>query len=155
MFLNRNLSNPRYGIPGGKEARGQNVAYIDDVATCAGDWLERIVGIFSAHPEVGVVAGRFRPKWGTPPPEWLDREIEKWLSAIDWAEEPTLLSGAQYLVGANIAYRSIFYERFLGGRLDLGRKGTNPVSSEETDFSNKINRSDTMFFKIRASRWIT
>ena len=123
---------------GWQKARGQYVAYIDDDATCAVDWLERIVRIFADHPEVGVVGGRVKPKWEVPPPEWLDKEMETWLSAIDWAEEPTLLSESQYLVGANIAYRSIFYERLGGFRLDLGRVGTNLVSSEETDFSNKI-----------------
>ena len=119
-------------------AQGQYVAYLDDDAVCRPDWLERIVTAFQSFPEVGVVGGRVRPKWEVTPPAWLDEEMAKYVSAIDWSEEPVLLSDSQYLVGANIAYRSDFYARLGGFCLELGRKGKNLVSSEETDFTNKI-----------------
>lgn len=123
---------------GWQKARGQYIAYLDDDATCPVDWLERMVKAFAEHPKVGVVGGKVKPKWEIEPPDWLDKEMEKWVSAIDWSEEPLLLNDSQYLVGANIAYRSLFYDRLGGFCLDLGRKGNNLVSSEETDFSDKI-----------------
>lgn len=139
------LHEPQLGLSkarntGWLSAKGKYVAFLDDDATCRSDWLERIIAAFQSLPKVGVVGGRVRPKWEIDPPEWLDKEMEKWVSAVDWSDEPGLLHDSQYLVGANIAYRSLFYDRLGGFCLNLGRKGNNLVSSEETDFSSKIKR---------------
>lgn len=137
------LYEPQLGLSkarntGWLSAKGKYVAFLDDDATCRPDWLERIIDAFQSLPKVGVVGGRVRPKWQIDPPGWLDKEMEKWVSAIDWSDKPVLLNDSQYLVGANIAYRSLFYDRLGGFCLNLGRKGNNLVSSEETDFSSKI-----------------
>src|SRR6516225_5304211 len=51
-------------------ARGEFLLYLDDDVLLVPGSLERIGQVFSARPEVGVIAGRIMPHYTRQPPPW-------------------------------------------------------------------------------------
>jgi len=62
------LSSAR--LRGFAEARGEFCVLVDDDNVLAPDYLERIVALFEAHPEVGALGGRVLPEFEKQPESW-------------------------------------------------------------------------------------
>lgn len=115
-----------------REAGGALVAYLDDDAEAAPDWLERIWAAFSCgEPAPGCIGGRVDPVWEAPPPTWLSRELHDCLSLLDLSESRVVLQPGQWIVGCNMAFRRTLLERIGGFRESLGRRGRDLASMEE------------------------
>jgi glycosyltransferase involved in cell wall biosynthesis len=123
---------------GYKEARGDIIAYLDDDAIACSKWLELIVEVFQTVPNVGAVGGKVNPIWEVDPPTWINDFMQRYLSVLNWSETPIVLDDSKYLVGANISFQRKNLEKFSGFSTNLGRKGKNLISSEETELVNKI-----------------
>ena len=128
---------------GWQNARGEYVAFIDDDAMACPEWLERIVTAFeTVKPRPGSVGGKVVPIWGAARPAWLPKDMEPALTIVDWSDEPILLTqGHQFLAGANVAYPRAILETVKGFSVNLGRKGTSLLSSEEYLIERYIRRS--------------
>ncbi len=128
-------------VPGLSRARnhalghsaGELVAFLDDDAVAASDWIARVQEAFaSGGPAVAALAGAVQPIWEGERPTWLSREGLGALSVVNWGPDPGPLADGQYVVGANMAFR---LERLLdvGGFPEhLGRAGDDLISGEET-----------------------
>lgn len=55
---------------GADNATGDILLYLDDDVLVRRGSLKRIVEVFAAHPDCGVIAGRIDPKYLEPPPQW-------------------------------------------------------------------------------------
>ena len=67
-------------------AGGRYIAYIDDDAIPAPDWVECILAVLSEHRAcaVAVIGGRILPKWEAPLPAWWPASLRGVLSIIEY-----------------------------------------------------------------------
>jgi len=69
---------------GAEAATAPWIAYIDDDAIPAPDWIERILAALARHdPPPAVIGGRILPKWESPLPLWWPRSLRGVLSIIE------------------------------------------------------------------------
>lgn len=117
---------------GMRETRAPIVAFTDDDAEPAVDWLSRLLARFDALDEdVVAVGGEVIPMWEVARPAWLDAPLLHPLSAhLGWSQTPRLLRGGEWLCEVNSAYRKEAVQDFGGFPEALGRIGTNLLSGE-------------------------
>ena len=130
----RGLSGARNS--GVKRARGQVVAFLDDDAMAAPDWLERTVPAY-ADPAVVGTGGAVWPRWPADRPRWLAPEFD-WVvgcSYVGLPEEPATIRNP---IGANMSFRRDVVIADGGFRTGIGRVGANGVGCEETELSIRI-----------------
>jgi glucosyl-dolichyl phosphate glucuronosyltransferase len=69
---------------GAQKATGDYIAYIDDDAIPAPDWIERILAaIAEADPPPALIGGRILPLWEAPLPRWWPASLRGSLSIIE------------------------------------------------------------------------
>jgi glycosyltransferase involved in cell wall biosynthesis len=130
----RGLSGARN--TGVRHSRGAIVAFLDDDARAAPDWLASLVAAF-ARPHVIGAGGRAEPVWDGPAPAWLPPEF-LWVVGASYAGLPLELAPIRNPIGANMAFRREAFE-LAGGFTDgIGRIGRTPLGCEETEFSIRL-----------------
>ncbi|HET9154669.1 MAG TPA: glycosyltransferase [Solirubrobacterales bacterium] len=133
----------RQGLSGARnsgvaEATGEVVAFLDDDAIAAPDWLERLAAAY-ADPEVLGAGGTVRPRWVAGRPDWFPPEFD-WVVGCTHAGMPKRPEPVRNLVGANMSFRRRSLLEVGGFSHDLGRVGTLPVGCEETDLSIRVHQ---------------
>ena len=114
-------------------ARGEIIAFLDDDAIARGDWIERILHAFDeGGASIGVVTGRTQPIWEAERPEWLSERGLGALAIVDRAPRARFLVEGEFLVGANMAFRTRLLREVGGFPEHLGRVGPTLLSGEET-----------------------
>ncbi|MGN6274814.1 MAG: glycosyltransferase [Solirubrobacterales bacterium] len=120
------------------EASGEVVAFLDDDAIPAPDWLERLAAAY-ADPRVLGAGGTVRPRWVEGKPGWFPPEFD-WVVGCTHSGMPQQLEPVRNLVGANMSFRRESLREVGGFSHDLGRVGTLPVGCEETDLSIRVHQ---------------
>jgi glycosyltransferase involved in cell wall biosynthesis len=120
------------------EAEGEVVAFLDDDAIAAPDWLRRLAAAY-ADPAVLGAGGAVRPRWVAGKPGWFPPEFD-WVVGCTHSGMPRELAQVRNLVGANMSFRRQPLLEVGGFSHDLGRVGTLPVGCEETDLSIRIHQ---------------
>jgi GT2 family glycosyltransferase len=117
---------------GVEAATGEVVAFLDDDAEPADDWLERQLAPY-ADPDVMGVGGAALPAWEQERPRWLPPELD-WVVGCSYRGLPDKPAQVRNPIGANMSFRRT---AFAGGGFTegLGRVGTLPLGCEETEFS--------------------
>ena len=70
---------------GAREATGDYVAFIDDDAAAAPDWVERIKrAVSESDPPPAVLGGRVLPVWEAPLPAWWPASLRGVLTISEW-----------------------------------------------------------------------
>ncbi|HET8565968.1 MAG TPA: glycosyltransferase [Solirubrobacterales bacterium] len=133
----------RQGLSGARnsgvaEATGEVVAFLDDDAIAAPDWLERLAAAYD-DPEVLGAGGAVRPRWLEGRPRWFPPEFD-WVVGCTHSGMPQRLEPVRNLVGANMSFRRQPLLEVGGFSHDLGRVGTLPVGCEETDLSIRVHQ---------------
>lgn len=126
---------------GWRAARAPIVAYLDDDAVAAPDWLERVLEVFTTvTPRPGCAGGRVDPIWEAPRPAWLSDAVLTSLTAIDWTETPHPIRdlSQEWLVGANLAVPRDVLERIGGFTDGLDRAGRSLLSSGDVFLQKQI-----------------
>ena len=134
------------------KSRGEVVAFIDDDAVAAPDWLERLSEAYGDPTVVGV-GGTVRPRWEAGRPGWFPEEFD-WVVGCTHSGMPSRPEAVRNLVGANMSFRREALTEVGGFSHELGRIGTLPVGCEETDLSIRIGRSrpgETILYEPAAS----
>jgi glucosyl-dolichyl phosphate glucuronosyltransferase len=119
-------------------AASEVVAFIDDDAKAAPDWLTHIAETFSQHERAGVTGGPVRPIWSTPKPPWLSPWLEPFLTILDRGGELRVLPPNEWLAGTNIAFRTQPLKEIGLFPENLGRIGQLLLSNEELIVSDKL-----------------
>jgi glycosyltransferase involved in cell wall biosynthesis/GT2 family glycosyltransferase len=116
------------------------VAFLDDDAAAAPDWIERL-GAAYADPNVLGAGGTVRPNWASGRPGWFPAEFD-WIVGCTHSGMPRQRQAVRNLVGANMSFRRQTLLQAGGFRHELGRIGKNPVGADETDLSIRVGQNN-------------
>lgn len=119
------------------------IAFLDDDALAAEDWLAALVTAFEELGEPVVAAGgRVDPLWLAPRPPWLADELLGHLSLVDWGDERRLLNPREWIAGTNMAFRVASLNQVGGFSGKFGRCGGEEVllSNDENDVIARLRR---------------
>ena len=131
----RGLSGARNS--GLREARGDLIAFLDDDAIAAPDWLERLAAAYTDPNTLGV-GGAIVPNWRGPQPNWFPAEFY-WVIGCTYLGLPEQTGPVRNMIGANMSFRRAVFDS-LEFRSGLGRIGTVPLGGEETDLCIRATR---------------
>ncbi len=120
-------------------ATGDVVAFLDDDAVAAPDWLERLTAPYD-EPNVVAVGGRAVPAWEAYKPEWFPEEFN-WVVGCTYTGHRSDPGPVRNVIGCNMSLRRNVIESAGGFRSELGRIGTRPVGDEETELSIRAARN--------------
>lgn len=135
------VPEPKIGISrarntGLAHARGTYVAYIDDDAVAAPDWLQAIVDAFRTQVDGRTIASAGGPVdliWPAPRPDWLPDKVLPTLGYVNYGDTPRELGDDEWLYGLNMAFARAALEEIGGFSAGLGREGNRKhlISNEE------------------------
>jgi cellulose synthase/poly-beta-1,6-N-acetylglucosamine synthase-like glycosyltransferase len=127
----------RQGLSGARNtglalATGEIVAFLDDDAAAADDWLRTLLGGFDS-PEVVAVGGRAEPAWpGGIAPRAIPPELW-WIVGCSYRGLPETRADVRNVMGCTMALRRIPLTAIGGFNPDTGRIGKHPLGDEETE----------------------
>jgi glycosyltransferase involved in cell wall biosynthesis len=119
-------------------ARGEVVAFLDDDAVAAPDWLRVLAREYEDESVLGV-GGAILPVWEKQPP-WFPAEFG-WVVGCTYRGLPDERATVRNLIGASMSFRRELFAELGGFRSGIGRLGTRPVGCEETDFCLRVERA--------------
>jgi glycosyltransferase involved in cell wall biosynthesis len=126
-----------------RAARGRIIAFTDDDVTLDTRWLCEIQVAFEERECIGA-GGRILPVWTSQKPSWLTLSGPHSLRtgtivSFDQGEDACDLMISP--VGANMAFKMAAFEKYGFFRTDLGKRGSDPMIGEETEFCTRLTRA--------------
>jgi len=121
-------------------SRGWIVAFLDDDAVPSINWLGALLAGYEQWPLAAAVCGPTRLMWSCSRPDWLDPNLESWLSALDFGADPRLLSADELPWSVNASVVRTTAEELGGFAVELGPAGSRRVYNEDIDFFRRIAR---------------
>ncbi len=115
------------------------VAFLDDDAVAAPNWLAALVAPY-ADPLVVGVGGRVLPNWLTSRPRWFPTEFD-WVVGCSYRGLPTESAPVRNFIGANMSMRRDVLVESGGFDTSLGRIASRPLGCEETELCIRVARA--------------
>jgi glycosyltransferase involved in cell wall biosynthesis len=112
-------------------SRGAVVAFLDDDAEAAPDWLETLLRAYR-DPAVLGAGGHVEPRWESSRPAWFPREFD-WVVGCSYTGLPSIAAPVRNPIGTNMSFRREALMELRGFRSDFGHVGSAPLGSDETD----------------------
>jgi glucosyl-dolichyl phosphate glucuronosyltransferase len=104
------------------------VAFLDDDAEAATDWLERLLNVYASNPSAVAVGGAPRPKYSVPRPNWFPTSFD-WVFGCHYRSMPSELAPVRHLIGASMSVRRDFI---------LGAGGFHADDHDDMDLSHRV-----------------
>ena len=117
-------------------AAGDIIAFIDEDAVAAPDWLAQLIGHYAAANVLGV-GGAIEPVWQPDRPRWFPDEFY-WVVGCTYRGLPTTTARVRNLIGCNMSLRREVFHRIGGFRNGIGRVDVRPVGCEETELCIRL-----------------
>ncbi len=133
----------RRGLAGARNrgvagATGTVVAFLDDDAVAAPDWLERLGEAYDGPLVLGV-GGSIEPVWVGGRPRAFPREFD-WVVGCTYRGMPRSRRPVRNLIGANMSIRRDVIDEVGAFHDDMGRVGSRPLGCEETELCIRANQ---------------
>jgi glycosyltransferase involved in cell wall biosynthesis len=144
----RHIAEPMLGltparIRGILESSGELIVFVDDDNVLAPDYLGTALAIACEHPWLGAWGGQAFGEFETEPPPWSRTHLEclalrdvpqdQWSNSVTHYDSAP--NGAGLCVRTSVAHAWAKKLRNDPARFNLGRKGSNHSSSEDTDLA--------------------
>nr|WP_154892643.1 glycosyltransferase [Paenibacillus xylanexedens] len=129
-----------------KEAKGEFILFLDDDALACPSWIREIIRIFDLNSEIGCVGGKIIPIWEGGKPEWIPNDIISLYTLMDFSGDIVEMEAPAIPFGANVAFRMSIFEQMQPFREDLGRVGSNLMSSEESELIGRVRLEYKVFY---------
>jgi GT2 family glycosyltransferase len=117
-------------------ASGEVVAFLDDDAVAAPDWLARLCDAY-ADPRVVCVGGEVVPIWETARPGWFPPEFH-WVVGCSYRGMPAASAVVRNPIGANMSVRRWVFDEVGLFDAGFGRLGLNPAGCDETELCLRV-----------------
>lgn len=117
-------------------AKGDILAFIDEDAVAAPDWLSVLAAAYRDDSVIGT-GGLIQPAWVEQKPAWFPEEFN-WVVGCTYRGVPEHSSPVRNLIGCNMSFRREAFEKVGGFRSNMGRIGTIPLGCEETEFCIRL-----------------
>ncbi|HOG46236.1 MAG TPA: glycosyltransferase [Anaerolineae bacterium] len=121
---------------GVRVAQGDIVAFLDDDAIAAPDWLARLAAAYDDERVAGA-GGAVEPLWEDGRPAWLPEEFD-WVLGCSYRGLPQRAAAVRNLFGGAMSLRREAFEAAGGFRHRLGRVGSGAAGCEETELCVRI-----------------
>jgi glycosyltransferase involved in cell wall biosynthesis len=125
----RGLSDARN--TGIRAAKSAIIAFMDEDAVAAPNWLEQLENGYIEKNVLGV-GGSIRPLWNTERPPWFPEEFD-WVVGCTYRGMPEETAPIRNLIGCNMSFRREVLLQLGGFRNGIGRIGAMPFGCEETE----------------------
>jgi len=137
------LNRGRRGLSGARNAGvaaadAEIVAFLDDDAEAAPDWLARLLALYD-DPRVLGAGGTIEPAWDARRPGWFPEEFD-WVVGCSYRGLPQSRTPVRNMIGANMSFRRAVLDEVGGFRDGIGRVGRKPVGCEETELCLRVLR---------------
>jgi glycosyltransferase involved in cell wall biosynthesis len=150
-FLDAGVPNLRYFVEpqrglshsrncGLFHARSDIIAFLDDDAEADPGWLAALCDVYDQDPDIWAAGGAVDPIWGGAPPAWLSSKLWRSLSLLDWGDVVRKLQWPERIIGTNCSFRRVVFTDIGLFDVNLGRRGTALLSSEDTEIQQRIHR---------------
>ena len=123
---------------GARVARGEIVAFLDDDAEAASDWLAVLVEGYR-DPTVFGTGGFVEPLWSQFAPSFPSEF--NWVVGCTYRGMPTERMFVRNMIGANMSFRREAINQAGGFKHGIGRVGLRPVGCEETELCIRIRKA--------------
>jgi GT2 family glycosyltransferase len=109
-------------------AQGAVLAFMDDDAIAAPDWLSQLSAAYTDSNVIGV-GGMIEPLWQAGRPSWFPTEFD-WVVGCVYRGMPETAAPVRNLIGANMSFRRMVFDELGTFRLGYG--------CDETDFCIRV-----------------
>jgi glycosyltransferase involved in cell wall biosynthesis len=124
---------------GAQESTATWITYVDDDAWAPHDWLNNVrEACANQPPNVAALGGPVKLPWTGPPPSWLPPKLRCYLTEFSPSRELFEHPDTMPYVGTNMTLNRDWLERIGGFASNLGRRGSNLLSREETQLWNRL-----------------
>ena len=120
---------------GVRAAGGDVVAFLDDDAVAAPDWLAELTAAYDDG--VAGVGGSSVPVWPRERPTWHPPEFG-WVVGCSYRGLPVEPAPVRNLIGCNMSMRRELFDAVGGFTHGIGRIGTIPLGCEETEWCIRV-----------------
>lgn len=110
-------------------ATGSLIAFLDDDAIAAPDWLARMEAAYT-DPRVLGVGGAITPLWPADRPAWFPSEFD-WVVGCTYRGMPEQPAPVRNLIGCNMSFRREVFD--LVGGFRIGRVGALSIGQENDE----------------------
>jgi GT2 family glycosyltransferase len=117
-------------------AQGDIIAFLDDDAIAAPNWLEELTHDYR-DPQVVGIGGAILPIWMHHQPAWFPEEFN-WVVGCSYRGLPSATVKVRNLIGCNMSFRREVFDAVGGFRSGIGRVDTRPVGCEETELCIRV-----------------
>jgi len=136
-------TNP-HGLNGARNsgvahATGNIIAFLDDDAVAAPDWIAQLEAGYTSENVVGV-GGKINPQWLSGRPRWFPEEF-LWVVGCTYEGTPKSAAPVRNLIGCNMSYRRDVVLSVGGFRSGIGHVGGRPQGDDETDLCIRIHQA--------------
>lgn len=119
-------------------ATSEVIAFLDDDAVAAPNWLDQLMQEYT-DPQVVGVGGASLPIWVHHQPAWFPEEFN-WVVGCSYRGLPPSTATVRNLIGCNMSFRREVFDTVGGFRNGIGRVNTRPVGCEETELCIRANQ---------------